>query len=143
MDKQAFYPITPLTAGEKLYLLVFRARKNKITTKKVAQGLGYHPEYLPYLYKQTKLTMETIHAAARFFKVPPAIFDDDPADSESKALIEELRIMRAELNEARRELDAAHARIKRLEEDKVIRDARAIEKKRRREDREKEDNRHN
>ena len=131
MEKQAT-SIRPLTQGEKLLLLVFRARKRKISTKKVALGLGYHPEYLPYLYKQPTLTMELIKAASDYFNVHPSIFDDDPSDGASAELLDELRIIRAELNETRRELAESKARIKTLEEDRIIRQAREIEKQRRR-----------
>ena len=131
MEKRAT-TINPLSQGEKLLLLVFRAWKQKVSTKIVALGLGLHPEYLPYLYKQPALTMEVIKAASEFFNIHQSLFDDDPVDAGAKNLSDELMILRAELNETRRALDTATARLRTLEEDKIIRDAREIQKRRKR-----------
>ena len=129
-QQQRQHAIAPLTAGEKPYLLVFRARKRDITTKDVAEGMNLHPEYLPHLYKQSRLTMETVHAASKFFNVHPSLFDDDPVDDTAKRLEKELKIMRTELNETSLALKAAQQRIKTLEEDKIIREAREIKARR-------------
>lgn len=110
-------------------LLVFRAHKRKVSTKKVALGLGLHPDYLPYLYKQSKLTMEVIKAASEFFNVSPKLFEDEVGD-EVQAMMNELRILRAELNETKRDLTRANTRIKTLEDDAVLRDAREIRRSR-------------
>ena len=74
--------------------------------------------------------MESAHAAAKFFNVPPSIFDDDPLDSAAQRLEKELMIMRAELNETSLALQAAERRIKTLEEENIIRDAREIKARR-------------
>lgn len=73
--------------------------------------------------------MELIHKASAFFGVSPRLFDDDNTE-DVKALMDELRILRADLNEARQALDHANLRIKRLEEDAVIRQAKEIKRQR-------------
>lgn len=114
MEKQAtsFYP---LTQGEILYVLVFRAREY-MGTPEVAEALGVRRESLPRIYKSQSLSKKVVMHACNLFNVPPSLFTETKSIEELSEKIEEVEVtLRAQINELRAENNWLKSRVTALE----------------------------
>lgn len=91
--------IEPLTKGEKLMILIFRAkqRNKKLKMAKIADAMGVAEIYIPRLYTKNKLTKKVIQSASAFFNVPPEIFQEDYTIKEMSHRLDMLERMVANL----------------------------------------------
>lgn len=98
--------IEPLTKGEKLMILIFRAkqRNKKLKMAKIADAMGVAETYIPRLYTKNKLTKKVIQSASAFFNVPPEIFQEDYTIKEMSHRLDMLERMVANLVAEKREL---------------------------------------
>lgn len=121
MAKTVILATRKLTQGEKLYILVFRARALGLKTPDCAKGIDVTETYLAALFHRESLSMKIIQNASQFFGVPPSFFDEDVTlhelvqrvnnlerdrlhcANENKSLREDIIVLQAEIIRLRRE----------------------------------------